>query len=416
MVCVKVSKEEIRRGDVLSQVLAKELSRKRASALLKISLRQLDRLALRYRERGLEGLIHGNRGKPSNNTLDPAIRAKIVKHVSKSYQDFGPTLAKENLAERQRIIVSKEKLRQIMKEEGFWKAKKRKTKGYHPRRKRRNRFGELLQGDGSHHLWFEDRGPRCTLIAYIDDATNKVTARFEPSETTLGYMSLFRRYVEKYGVPNALYVDKHSIFRVNCNEESKGIGETQFHRVLNELEVELICANSPQAKGRIERLFGTLQDRLVKELRLAKVSTIEAGNHFLESFLERFNKRWGCAPIEDEDFHRSQPSSKCLDRIFTIRETRKMSKALDFSYEGKLYQVVGCKTPHRLMNKPVTILEDLEGKIWFESEGERLEVKLFNTLPARVAVLDSKELASMVDAKPQLSAIQRHRRGLGRPR
>lgn len=413
MRCVTVSKREIQRSKILQELVEEKLSRGQASTLLKISLRQLDRLKQKYNAEGLEGLCHGNRGKPSNNRLSREKREKIVKCISEHYADFGPTLVSEKLAEQHGVSISKEKVRQIMNEEGYWHARRRKVKGYHPRRQRRSRFGELLQGDCSHHRWFEDRASGCALIAFIDDSTNRVTARFGDSESTLGYMSLFRSYVERHGVPLALYVDKHSVFRVNSSDKGEKGGETEFHRLLKELGVELICANSPQAKGRIERLFKTLQDRLVKEMRLRGISSIEEGNRFLEVFLKDFEVRWSCEPLDGEDAHRRCPSKKELDRIFTKREERKLSKALDFSYGGKLYQVVNCKTPNRFAHKRITILEGLSGDRWYECEGKRVEVSLCASLRERPPVLDSKELTPMLDRKTAMTGIQRHRRGLG---
>lgn len=416
MTWLKMSKREIERVKILDQLSGKKLSRKQAASLLGVSLRQVDRMRLRYRSEGLEGLVHRNRGKVSSNRLSGEKRKEIVRYLKERYEGFGPTLAKEKLEEEKRLKVSKEKLRQIMKEEGLWKPKKRKQKGYHPRRTRRSRFGELLQGDSSHHKWFEERAPRCTLVAFIDDATNKIVARFEPSESAQGYMRLLKRYVEKYGVPGALYVDKHSTFRVNTAEEKGKGGITQFHRLLKELGVDLICANSPQAKGRIERLFELLQDRLVKEMRLRNISSIEEGNKFLDSFEITYEARWSIVPANPEDAHRKAPSSESLNRIFTKRATRKISKTLDFSYAGKTYQILNCKYPYRLMGKMVTILEDLEGKIWFEHAERKLEVALYGSVPKQAIVLDRKELEVRLDKKMPLTSIQRHRRGLGQPR
>ena len=282
---IAMTQKAIDRLSVIQQVVNRQLRQREAAVQLGLSIRQVKRLVARFRQEGPPGLVSRHLGRRPGNALSKAVRQEIMGLVHERYADFGPTLACEKLVEQHGYRLSVETLRQWMIAEGLWKPKKRKAARIHQRRPRRPCPGELVQIDGSPHDWFEGRGPCCTLIVFIDDATSKLMAlHFVPAETTWAYLQTLRVYLAKYGRPVALYSDKHSIFRVNYPEREGEL--TQFTRALKTLDIEPIHANTPQAKGRVERANQTLQDRLVKELRLAGISDIEAANAFLPTFMQ----------------------------------------------------------------------------------------------------------------------------------
>lgn len=378
----------------MRQMDKKILNLKRASEELGISERQVKRIRKRYLAEGEIGLISRHQGKISPNQIDPKLRAQVIKILKREeYNGFGPTLATEKLRRTHGYYLSDETIRKWMTQEGLWKAKRQKIRKIYQRRERRARFGELLQGDGSRHAWFEERGKECTIVIFVDDATSKITAgRFTEAETTMAYQEILEQHLKKYGRPLGLYVDKHSIFRMskenNCAKEK----ETHFGRVLRELDIELICAHSPQAKGRVERANGTLQDRLIKEMRLKKISTIEEANQFLPKFIEEYNERFGKEPRSKENAHRAMRKGDDLERIFARRSVRKLSKSLSFQYEGKEY-CLKLKNPHRFRKTHVTIFERPGKPILIESEEEELSYTEWNeTGYNRPRILDSKEL------------------------
>ncbi len=416
MHCIKMSQKEISKNEVFHLLEEGKITRLEAANKLALSLRQVDRLRIRFRQGGILALVHQNRGKQSNRSLKKKFKEEVLSYVRDLYRDFGPTLAAEKLKEKHSLELSRETLRLMMISEGLWKGKVRRKTRYHPRRPRRECFGELLQGDGSHHAWFEERGSRCVLIGFIDDATNKVYGRFHEAETTEAYVDTLKRYLKKYGKPLALYVDKDSIFRVNRQIIStKSEGETQFGRMMKELGIELICAHSPEAKGRVERLFGTLQDRLVKELRLLNLNTINEANDYLENtYWKEFNKRWSCKPVNEKDRHMKAPTEDALDRIFTIRETRKISKSLDFSYEDVLYQIK-TKNPHRLNKQTITIYKKFDDTFWVEYEGKKQEINMVQKIQRPPSIEGSKTVNAFLSKRKPLSSIARHRKRVGTP-
>ena len=269
------------------------LTVRQASQELALSLRHTKRVRKRYRLEGSSGLISKHIGKTSPNRIDPKVKADVLKILhSKEYTGFGPTFARDKIEERQVHCLSSETIRKWMVKSGLWIPKLKKKRKIYQRRTRRARFGELLQGDGSRHAWFEDRGPECTIVLFVDDATSKITSgKFVPAETTESYQQILKDHLYRYGKPQALYVDKHSIFKTSREISGHKEKETHFGRVLKELGIELICAHSPQAKGRVERANGTLQDRLIKEMRLQKINTIEEANQYLPKFIKEYNKK-----------------------------------------------------------------------------------------------------------------------------
>jgi transposase len=280
-----MSARELNRFAVLGRVIERRLTQRRAAAQLGLSLRQVERLCRALRSEGAAGLASRKRGRPSNRKLPEAVREQALGLVRARYADFGPTLACEKLTEQHGVGVSRETLRRWMIEAGLWVPRSQRPRRAHQPRPRRSCLGELVQIDGCDHEWFEDRGPRCTLLVYVDDATSRLQElRFVASESAFDYFASTQAYLERYGKPVAFYSDQASIFRVTASEAKKKRGATQFGRALSELNIDIVCANTPQAKGRVERAHLTLQDRLVKELRLQGLSTPEAGNAYLPEF------------------------------------------------------------------------------------------------------------------------------------
>jgi len=393
-----MSIKEAERLCVMKKLEEKRIGIKEASEELGVSERQIKRIRKRYLEMGEKGLISQKRGKESNRKTPKEMQTKILNLMKTDYLGFGPTLAKEKLEEREEIKVSGETLRKWLIEEGLWKSKKKKAGKVYQRRERRSRFGAMLQGDGAPHAWFEERGPKCSFLQFVDDATSKTTsARFVEAEGTEGYLEILKEHLLKYGRPLALYVDKHCTFRVNREEIKKGTGITHFGRVVKELGIELICAHSPQAKGRVERKHGVFQDRLVKEMRLLGISSIKEGNRFLPKFLEAMNQRFGVEPESPEDAHRELNKGINLDRLFARRETRKLSKNLTFQYRGILY-LIQTKTPNRLKHAKVEVLYREGKEIEVEYDGKKLSWKKWEERSyEQPQVIDSKKIEYMTE-------------------
>lgn len=385
---VYMTQKELNRAEVLSKVKDKRLTQRKAAEQLNVSLRQLQRLYKLYRENGALALASQKRGRRSNSRLDETIRTNVHKIVTDSrFSGFGPTLMCEKLEELYNIKISRETTRQIMIESCVWFTQKEKRPVIHQQRQRRVRAGELLQIDGSIHAWFEDRAERCTLLVFIDDATGRTYGKFFEAETTAAYMQVMSEYISRYGAPLAVYSDKHSIFRINNVQSTKKENFTQFGRALDELDIELIYANSPQAKGRVERANKTLQDRLIKELRLERISTISEANLYLEGFWNRYNKKFAKMPTNEEDAHR--PFAKDLSRILSEKQQRVVSKNLEFQFENDIYQVALEKAP---IGAKVTIIKQLDGRLTFEYKGKPLRVKKYAEQVCVGKELSSKEL------------------------
>jgi transposase len=331
-----MSKRDLQRIEVLSEVLAGRRTTVSAASVLNVSVRQAQRLSSRYKDGGGAALIHKARGRTASNRINVGVRDYALELVRQNYRDFGPTLAAEVLFERNGIEVSRETLRKWMVEAGLWLSRKQR-RTFHQPRLRRESYGELVQIDGSEHRWFEDRGEPCTLLVFIDDATSKLMQlRFVPSESTDSYFQALRGYLDAYGCPVAFYSDKHSVFRVLRKDAKGGQGMTQFGRALAELNIEILCANSSQAKGRVERANRTLQDRLVKELRLSRICDMDGGNLLLPKFLERFNERFSLRAVRPDNLHRPlNLATSRLNDILCHREQRYIGAQLTFHYDRK---------------------------------------------------------------------------------
>ena len=334
--------KDVLRSQVMAQVLEGKLDQASAAGRLGISVRQIKRLKRRMLDEGTEGLLSRKRGKPSNRRTPADVLEKAMGLIGAHYADFGPTLACEKLEENHEIKLSVETVRQAMLRAGLWKARRGAGARTHAMRERRARRGELIQIDGSPHDWFEGRAPRCCLLVFIDDATSELMAlRFVDAETTLGYMGLLEEHVLAHGLPAAIYSDRHSIFQVNKGDH-KDVShtQTQFARALEQLGIEGIQANSPQAKGRVERANQTLQDRLVKEMRLQGISGQEAANAWLPQFIRAFNRRFAVKPAAPDDAHVPYVGTKAaLRRILSVHTKRRLSSNLSCQLDGMLYQV-----------------------------------------------------------------------------
>ena len=389
-----MSNQEITRLEAMQRIKDKRLTQAEAGQLLGISTRQVKRLYQAYRKKGAKGLISARRGKPSNNRLDAGIVQQALDLIKEKYTDFGPTLAHEKLAEVHQMQVSRESVRRIMIEEGMWKPKRAKKPPVHQMRERRACFGELVQIDGSDHAWFEERGPRCTLLVYIDDATGQILELwFVPDETFFGYCEASRHHIEHYGKPVAYYSDKHGIFRVNQPRPlGTTSGLTQFGRAMQELEIQIICANTPQAKGRIERANQTLQDRLVKELRLRGISDMEAGNTYLPEFREDFNRRFAVAPRSSHDAHRPLLKTENLELILTHQEERTLSKNLTVQANNVIYQIQSERPDYTLRKAKVIVCENAKGEVTILYKNKPLSYSIFHKPSRQAQVVDTKTL------------------------
>ena len=410
---VSMSDKEFSRLNVLLDVRARRLRVDDAAQLLRLKRRQIFRLLRSLGTDGAASLASKRRGKLSNNKLPSGVRDLTMSLVKAHYADFGPTLAAEKLKDNHACLVSRETLRKWMIEDGLWKDRKHRLPPVHQPRNRRERVGELVQIDGSRHYWFENRGPECTLIAYIDDATSRIQhAAFVPSESTLDYLRETKTYVERHGRPIAFYSDKHAIFRVNNREAAGGTGMTQFGRALNELNIDIICANTPQAKGRVERSFGTLQDRLVKELRLANVVDAEGGNAFLPAFLASYNARFGKIPKSDQDAHRPVEELAALTDVFAWKEERTLTNNLTVQYDKVLFMLDANEITRPLARQHVVIVDYPDGRIAIQHNGRDLPYRTFDKLQKvnQAAIVENKRLGEVL----AYIAARQEARGEGR--
>ena len=390
-----MSKRDLQRIEVLTEVLAGRRTTESAAGVLGVSLRQTQRLLARYQDGGGAALIHRSRGRTASNRLNDGVREYVLELVRQNYRDFGPTLAAEVLLERHGVDVSRETVRRWMSGAGLWLSRKQR-KTFHQPRLRRESYGELIQIDGSEHRWFENRGEPCTLLVFIDDATSRLMQlRFVPSESTASYFETLRGYLDVHGCPVAFYSDKHSVFRATRQEAKGGQGMTQFGRALAELNIEILCANSSQAKGRVERANRTLQDRLVKELRLAGISGTEAGNAFLPGFVERYNERFAVRAASTANLHRPLhvPQHKLKD-ILCHREQRYIGAQLSFHYDRKQIILEQTELSKGLAGKYVELYDYSDRPLEVRWKGTLLPYRVFrkDQRVSHTAIVESKRL------------------------
>ena len=394
-----MSKKEVNRVNVIRDVKLKRLKQKEAAELLNISPRHTRRLLKRYNDKGEVGLLSRKRGCVSNNKIPQKVKEKIISLLIEHYHDFGPTLASEKLDEVHDIRTSKETIRQWMISEGIWKAKCRKKSYTHQMRARRERFGELIQIDGSPHDWFEGRRPECNLSVFIDDATGEYMEMFfSESETTEAYMETTLEYISEYGIPRAFYSDKHGIFRINKPDPVSGNGLTQFGRAMKTLDIEIIAANTPQAKGRVERANQLLQDRLVKELRLRNISTLEEANEFLKEYREVLNNKFAVKARSSENAHRKVLHTKEeLDLIFSLHSTRIISKNLEVQYNNTIYQIQIESSGLTMRGSKVTVCESFTGEVTLLYKGKKMKYKTYKRAEKQLSPKDAKTINKQVD-------------------
>ncbi|MDN5940030.1 MAG: ISNCY family transposase [Salinisphaera sp.] len=404
-VLLKMSHKELDRLGLIEKAAGRELTQMQAAVQLGLSVRQVKRLVRRFREAGPEGLVSCRRGQASPQRIERAVREHFVEVLRERYADFGPTLAHEKLVAHHQFAYSVETLRHWMVEAGLWQAKRRRVVRAFQVRERRPCSGELIQIDGSPHDWFEGRAPRCTLIVFIDDATGALMGlRFAPAETTEAYMRVLDEYLGTYGRPVSLYSDRHSIFRVNMPDREGEL--TQFGRALETLDIEAIHARTPQAKGRVERANQTLQDRLVKEMRLAGIDSIEAANAWLPGFISAYNERFAVAPASEADAHRPVlHDAEELALILCLHHRRTLSKNLTLQCHNRLYQIQNQGRGYRLRHSAVTVCEGFDGAVTLLHQGKRLEYTCW-TRGEAPPLADDKEINAKVDQAKSEQALR----------
>lgn len=395
---------DMARHDIIQRFIRKKISVGQAAARLHLSVRQVERLRNKVETCGVPGLIHGNRGRPSNRRMSDSVVKDMERLVRSNYLDFGPTFAAEKLREVHGIAVSRETLRALMTSWGLWTARSRRMNGeYRAWRERKASPGELVQFDGSYHAWFENRAPACCLLTAIDDATGKIMRLlFTDWEGVAPSFAFWRGYVETLGKPCALYLDRHSTYQVNTKALlDDPEARTQFERAMHELEIEVIHAYSPQAKGRVERLFGTLQDRLVKELRLAGIVSREDANRFVaEVFLPAFNERFAVVPKKEGDLHRSliEEERARLDRIFSVRDVRAVTNDFTIRFRGQWLQL-GAEQPTLVCRRDrVEVEERRDGSLHLFFRGRYLS---FSILPERPPKIAERAVTALTRERPR---------------
>lgn len=383
---------DINRLRILQDVIDGKLRPGQAARLINVTPVHLSRLLRRYRQSGPLGMSNQQRGKPGNRKTPAHIYEQVVKFLSqKVYADFGPTFAGEQILRELGISLSKETLRQMMIRAGLWVPRKLRAPKIQQPRYRRACIGELIQIDGSDHHWFETRGCRCTLLVYVDDATSRLMhLHFALSESTFSYFEATRSYLEKHGKPLALYSDKASVFRINNKHATNGDGYTQFGRAMYELNIQTICAETSSAKGRVERAHLTLQDRLVKEMRLRNISSITEANDYVEEFMEDYNRRFAKNPRHDFDVHRPLEVNDILDDIFTWREPRKVSSKLTIQHDKMLYLIEDSEYSRRAIGKYIDTWLYPDGHVELKLNGVALPYRIYD----RISYIDQGEIVN----------------------
>ena len=379
---VTMSQKELKRLSVIHKVIDRVVTQVLASEILGLSTRQVRRIERRVSEEGDRGIVHQSRGKPSVRALPELIKDKAIRLCKTKYEGFGPTLASEKLFEINKIKLSRETLRGWLKDEGmaYGARKKRPHRNW---RERKHHYGEMQQVDGSHHDWFEGRGPECVLMGYIDDANSRVFAEFHEYEGTFPFMASFKSYAKKYGLPQKLYLDRHSTYKSSKkpsieDELNNREPQSQVQRALDELGVDVIFAHSAPAKGRIERLFRTFQDRVIKEMRLKGIKSIEEGNKFLKYYLPVFNKRFSVEALEKGDLHRPVPKGADLDKSLCIKTPRGLNKDSTVAHNKKLYHVLD-----KVHTDKIMVEERVSGRLHITHKGKELKYRQITQRPAK---------------------------------
>ena len=400
--------QEWNRAEIIGACTRGEITVAIAAQRLQITSRQVLRLLKRFAEGGASAMAARHRGKPSNNQLKADVAKTALQLIRDHYMGFGPTLACEQLQERHKLILSKETLRQLMIGAGLWSPKGVRRAALHQPRERRSCRGELVQIDGSRHDWFEGRGAICTLLVYVDDATGELLQLyFADTESTTSYFEATRRYIAQHGKPQAFYSDRAAVFR---SPSATSDTCTQFQRALDQLGIELICAKTPQAKGRVERANRVLQDRLVKELRLEEIDNIEAANAWCEQYVPRYNERFARAPSSELDRHTPLHVNDDLDLILTICETRKLSKQLTLKHGSCLLLLNDTLDARSLVGQPVVIHTYADGRIELRANRQVFaHTSMAVSRPKNRTDTDAKSLHATLDKRQR---ARHHRVGL----
>jgi transposase len=388
-----MSAREVNSLEVMQRLKEKSLSQGEAAKMVGVSVRHVRRMFKAYLEKGAAGLVSQRRGRVSNNRLNEVTRVQALDLLCSKYRGFGPTLACEKLVEVEELKISKESVRKMMMVAGLWKVRRVRKIVTHQMRERRPCLGELVQIDGSPHDWFEGRAPGCVLLVFIDDATGKLLQLlFVGSESFFSYCAAAQAYFECYGKPVAFYSDKHGIFRVNQASAGQESGLTQFGRAMQELDIQIICANTPQAKGRVERVNQTLQDRLVKEMRLRGISSLAAGNAYLPEFIADFNQRFGVPPLSQHDAHRPLAAQDNLALILTWQEPRTLSKNLTVQFEKVIYQIQTKRSTYAMRKAQVTVCKDACGNISLLYKQKPLPYTVFHKQEHQAEIVEAKDV------------------------
>ncbi len=425
---------ELDRLQILTRLAERRLTQRRAAALLALSTRQVRRLYRAFQDDGAAALASRRRGRSSNRRLPARVRDRALRLVRARYADFGPTFAHQKLTEDHGLVLSVETLRGWLIAAGLWLPRAQRARRSYPPRPRRACPGELVQIDGSAHAWFEDRGPARTLLVYVDDATSRLMELcFAEVESTFDYFRATRRYLERHGKPMAFYSDRLSVFHVQARDRAQGgPGLSQFGRACQALNIDLLCANSPEAKGRVERANGPLQDRLVKELRLRGLNDPVAATPFLPTFMADYNRRFAKPPAVAYDAHRPLRPADDLDQVFTLQTTRRISRQLTVHYKRDLYVLTDTLATRRLRGATVDVREAEDGTVTLHAQGRPLAARLFPKDHAQIApgaIVAYPHLAGALTwiaaqqrerdqarlANPQLSGREKQRLRAGRP-
>lgn len=388
-----MSQKERSRLVVMSRVKEKAMNMREASEMMGVSYRQVRRIYQRYMQEGDKGLIHRNRGRPSNRRKAPEVKERALALYREQYWDFGPTLAAEKLVERDGYEIDHETLRRWLLTAGLWKRQRKRPK-HRQWRERKAHFGELVQMDGSHHRWFNGQEDEDCVMDMVDDATGRTLSLMSEEETTVAAMQVLWAWVEKYGIPKALYVDWKNVYvtqrEPTLEEQLSGeLPLTQFGKACKKLGIEILPANSPQAKGRVERKHGVYQDRLVKELRLAGIRDIEGANQFLSGFTERLNTKFAVEPRSSADFHRTVSQDMDLRSVFCLEEQRTVGNDWVVRYKNRFFQILP-QSNLPPAKKLVTIQEHLDGSIHMVYRGKEIVFHEIEQLPSHPHLFPEK--------------------------
>ena len=389
---ITMSQKEAKNYDIIKKVISQELDGREASDLLGYTIRHIRRLKGKVIKEGIKGLIHAHRGKPGNRRIPDEEKERIISLIKENYYDFGPLLATEKLNERDKITRDKGTIRNLMIKEGIWKTQKKKKEIHREWRQRKAHKGEILQYDGSYEYWFEDRGANCCLLLCIDDADSEIWAKFDEHEGVFPTFNFWREYIEQRGKPNAIYVDRFSTYSMNHKLAKENPDTlTQFERAMKELNIGVIHAHSPEAKGRVENVFYTLQDRLIKELRLQNISSVKEANEFLEKeFLPKFNAKFMVEARSKANLHKklNELEKRKLDSIFSRQNTRVVRNDFTICHNTEQYQLEKVQ-PVTICKRDVVIAEDRpEGSLNFRLRGKNLN---YHVLPKRQVKINSRK-------------------------